>query len=82
MVNENKLYERYTSTSSLASVADEAKVLIWSKGYFRANYSKHLPSNKNVKILEVGCGYGRYMAALSEMGYTNCYGIEASGCQK
>lgn len=81
MGNKNKLYERYTSTSSLACEADKEKVLTWSKGYFRAHYSGLLPSDKNAKLLEVGCGYGRYMAALSEMGYTNCYGIDLSSEQ-
>lgn len=81
MENKNKLYERYTSTSSLASEVDEANVLMWSKGYFRAAYTKFLPSDKNAKILEVGCGYGRYLKALSEMGYTNCYGIDLSSEQ-
>lgn len=78
---KNKLYERYTTTSSLASDVDEQKVLTWSKGYFRANYSGLIPRDKGAKILEVGCGYGRYLVALSEMGYTNCYGIDLSSEQ-
>lgn len=81
MKNNKKLYERYTSTSSLASEVDEVKVLMWSMGYFRATYTKLLPSDKNAKILEVGCGYGRYLKALSEIGYTNCYGIDLSSEQ-
>lgn len=81
MENKNELYERYTSTSSLASGVDDEAVLTWSKGYFRAHYSHLLPQDKNAKILEVGCGYGRYIAALSEMGYTNCYGIDLSSEQ-
>lgn len=80
MENKNKLYERYTSTSSLASVNEEA-VLTLSKDFFRACYSKLLPCDRNAKILEVGCGYGRYLASLSEMGYTNCYGIDLSSEQ-
>lgn len=72
------LYERYTSTSSLAPGVDEESVLTWSKGYFRAHYSKFLPSDKNARILEVGCGYGRYIKTLLEMGYKNCYGIDLS----
>lgn len=79
MEANSNLYERYTSTSSLANV-DEESVLRWSKNYFRAHYSKLLPTNKDASILEVGCGYGygRYIAALLEMGYTNCYGIDLS----
>lgn len=81
MINKNSLYERYTSTSSLTAGVDEEKVLIWSKNYFRAHYSELLPSDRNAKILEVGCGYGRYLAALSDMGYKDCYGIDLSADQ-
>ncbi len=72
------LYERYTSTSALASSQDPSKILCWSKGYFRANFAALLPENKNAKILEVGCGYGRYLLCLAEMGFSNCYGIDIS----
>ena len=81
MVKKYNLYERYTSTSSLVSGVNEEAVLTWSKGYFRAHYSKLMPSDKNARILEVGCGYGRYIKTLSEMGYTNCYGIDLSAEQ-
>lgn len=74
----NGIYDRYTSTSSLATGEDEVGVLAWSKKYFSTNYSKLLPSDKNFQILEVGCGYGRYISALLDMGYTNCYGIDLS----
>lgn len=75
------LYERYTSTSALANVVNKEALLAWSKGYFRANYSILLPNDKSSKILEVGCGYGKYIQALAEMGYDNCYGIDLSAEQ-
>lgn len=78
MGTKHNLYERYTSTSSLASGVDQGAVLAWSKGYFRAHYTRLLPNDKNAKILEIGCGYGRYMTTLLEMGYINCYGIDLS----
>ncbi len=72
------LYARYRSTSSLAEGVDEKSMLAWSKDYFRAHYAKLLPADRNSKILEVGCGYGRYIQAMSEMGYAHCYGIDLS----
>lgn len=78
MENKYKLYERYTSTSSLTSGVDEKQILAWSKGYFRVHYSRLLPNDKCTKILEIGCGYGKYIQALSEMGYEDCYGIDLS----
>lgn len=78
MNTKHDLYKNYTSTSSLAAGIDENAIIAWSKGYFRAFYSTLLPRNKGVKILEVGCGYGKYLQALSEMGYKDCYGIDLS----
>jgi len=78
MEARRNLYERYTSTSSLAPGVDEEAVLVWSKSYFRTHYSQLLPTDKKAHILEVGCGYGRYIQALLEMGYSGCYGIDLS----
>jgi 2-polyprenyl-3-methyl-5-hydroxy-6-metoxy-1,4-benzoquinol methylase len=75
---EHNLYDRYTSTSSLAKGVHKEDVITWSKGYFRAHFSHLLPENKHANILEVGCGYGRYIKTMLEMGYTNCYGIDLS----
>lgn len=72
------LYDRYTSTSVLTSKINPNSALQWSKGYFRSHYAALLPKNKAAKILEVGCGYGRYINTLADMGYSNCYGIDLS----
>lgn len=37
-----------------------------------------LPSNKDIKILDIGCGTGSLLAALKESGYNNCTGIDLS----
>jgi len=38
-----------------------------------------LPADdKTAPILEIACGYGRYIKALNELGYTNCIGIDIS----
>src|SRR3989344_4387966 len=34
--------------------------------------------NKNAKILEVGCGSGRFLELLEKEGYRNIYGIDSS----
>ena len=79
--SNHNLYERYTTTSSLALDINEEGMLGWSKNYFRIHYAKLLPSDKSARILEVGCGYGRYIKTLLEMGYQNCYGVDLSSEQ-
>ncbi|OYU94265.1 MAG: methyltransferase type 12 [Bacteroidetes bacterium B1(2017)] len=38
----------------------------------------HIPTNKNAKILDIGCGYGQFLNTLKEQGYTNITGIDIS----
>jgi SAM-dependent methyltransferase len=70
------LYDRYTSTISL--IEDDPDHVKWSSSYFGAQFGKDLPTNKKASILEIGCGYGRYLAALRNMHYENSYGIDIS----
>lgn len=72
------LYDRYTSTSVLTPDTDPESALNWSEGYFKTHYADLLPTDKDAKILEVGCGYGRYLHTLAGMGYSDCYGIDLS----
>ncbi len=37
-----------------------------------------LPSMKNAKILDIGCGYGQMLSALKQMGYANLTGMDLS----
>ncbi len=40
-------------------------------------YLKHiLPSNKNAKILDIGCGFGQFLGELKQLGYTGLKGID------
>ncbi|WP_187263695.1 class I SAM-dependent methyltransferase [Pontibacter beigongshangensis] len=71
------LYENYTTTSVLFNV-DEAKFTQNSIIYFKHHILPHFPENKEIKILEIGCGYGRYNKAITDLGYQNIVGIDIS----
>jgi len=45
---------------------------------FKKNYSRYLPSDKNAKILELGCGQGLFAYFLQREGYTNYTGVDMS----
>lgn len=71
------IYENYTSTSVLTNV-DEVKLTKWSYQYFNEYVLKHLGANKDISVLEIGCGYGRYTKAMMDSGFTNVKGIDIS----
>ena len=70
-------YQNYTSTVMLTR-RDEAQLTADSIQSFRYAILPHLPGSKTSTILDVGCGYGRYLKALTEFGYCNAYGIDIS----
>jgi 2-polyprenyl-3-methyl-5-hydroxy-6-metoxy-1,4-benzoquinol methylase len=48
---------------------------------YSACFQKSLPSDKNIKILDVGCGMGHFLYFLKKAGYTNYWGIDISTAQ-
>lgn len=77
MSDQFDVYKNYTTTAMLTGL-DERKLTHWSIGYFTANIAPHLPEDKGVEIMEIGCGYGRNIKALQELGYSNSRGIDIS----
>lgn len=43
---------------------------------YETNYRKFFPSNKNLKILDIGCGMGHFLYYLKTNGYKNFIGID------
>ena len=41
-------------------------------------YKKFLPSDRNARILDIGCGMGHFLYFLKNEGYTNFWGIDIS----
>lgn len=44
--------------------------------YYRSCFSRSLPQDKDLAILDVGCGMGHALLFLRELGYSNISGIE------
>lgn len=42
---------------------------------------KHLPDNKELRIVDLGCGYGALVYCLKELGYHNVVGVDYSSEQ-
>ena len=78
MTGVANLYRRYTSTAALPDGSDARALLAWSRTYFAAHVRPLLPVDHGAAIAEVGCGWGRYLAALADSGYTRCEGVDVS----
>jgi 2-polyprenyl-3-methyl-5-hydroxy-6-metoxy-1,4-benzoquinol methylase len=46
--------------------------------YYRRNYLKHLPPEKNARIIDLGCGMGHFLNFLEVGGYKNYLGVDIS----
>jgi len=75
---KTKIYKQYaTLIQGTSSFFDEKLVQRWGRAYdiFLKGW---LPSNKNVAILEVGCGDGRLLYFFKARGYANIQGVDIS----
>lgn len=72
------VYKNYTTTSVLTGV-DVDQFTRKGHQYFKAYILPHIPENKDCKILEIGCGYGRYTTLLTNiLHYKRVVGIDIS----
>ena len=76
---KDTLYKNYRSThNSLMYGELSLDSIRRSFPVWRYYYKKHLPANKGVRILEIGCGDGAFVYFLQQEGFTNALGIDVS----
>lgn len=66
----------YLYSKSVCSYKPEIKYL--TKTYLNIFYNNISNLSKNITILEIGCGNGFFLNALSKKGFKNLYGVEPS----
>lgn len=72
----NSLYDNYTSTA--VDVENYQESADWTTNYVSTHVVQHLPDDKESKILEIGCGWGKYVYSLGQLGYSHVHGIDIS----
>jgi 2-polyprenyl-3-methyl-5-hydroxy-6-metoxy-1,4-benzoquinol methylase len=67
-------YQTLTSTGTFALRDYEE----WAEKVGKRNFLKFLPKDKNSRILDVGCGIGKFLYFLEKFGYLNTVGVDIS----
>lgn len=76
-----KIYNRYGSDfQDLPEMFNPQSAARWGKAY-QWYLRGWLPKQKDAKIADLGCGYGRLLYFLKEQGYTNIFGVDISSDQ-
>lgn len=75
-----KLYDKYIKThfGDMHSENQIKSDYALMDKYYKKNYLKYLPKDKNSKILDLGCGMGHFLYFLNHEGYQNYEGIDLS----
>lgn len=75
--DKKNLYSRYITTH-FGKIHDNTQDFSRQYQYFRKNYLKHLPSDRDAKIVDLGCGMGHFLNFLVKEKYKNYIGIDVS----
>jgi len=73
-----KIY-RYYSSNRIGRLAPETVAGFKPReSYLKKLIKEHFPRDKNIRILEIGCGHGAFQYYIAQAGYTNSIGIDGS----
>lgn len=79
MSYKDKFYKKYASTHTESLYGKISKKDIESNfKIWQSYFSKFLPPNKEVRILDLGCGNGGFVYWLEKVGYKNVEGVDVS----
>lgn len=73
-----RIYASYVNARAEPLVPPTLAGLAPRMPYFRQLIRRHIPVDRNVDILELGCGHGALLHALQKAGYTRARGVDGS----
>jgi predicted TPR repeat methyltransferase len=71
------IYDNYISTHNRNLYGENSLARIKVPA-IRHYYGRHMPEDKNSRILEIGCGDGYFVHHLQQLGYENTWGVDVS----
>lgn len=80
-MTHQSIYESYTTSYTSGQPLRVLSTLQSDIKSFKYFFTDSLPSEKEARILEVGCGYGKNIVAIKSLGYTDVTGVDISAEQ-
>jgi len=71
-------YKDYSKTQAIRDPNSLARLLDWKRRYFRQRIFERIPTDKGIRILDLGCGYGVFVDELRKNGYDKTEGVDIS----
>lgn len=79
--HRSRLYTRYVTLQVQRDLAGVRELMNRPQSYLESFIRHHVPKERSVEILDVGCGFGSLLRVFHKMGYANATGIEISAEQ-
>lgn len=73
-----KIYEYYLTNRVVGSVPDDLSCLDSRKPFYLNLIDNHFPTDRNIRVVDLGCGYGAFLYFMQKRGYRHTKGIDAS----
>lgn len=79
----SRLYNAYISSGQTGMTGNRKEPFDFSSRahFIESIIGKHIPDDKSIRILDLGCGYGAFLHFLKQAGYWNVFGVDVSGEQ-
>lgn len=79
---KDRLYAAYVSSGQANdSHTESVKHFSLRQPYIQAVIQKYIAPDRNVRILDLGCGHGAFIYFLQQAGYQNIHGVDVSSEQ-
>ncbi len=78
---KQRLYDAYVSSGQAGNSVSQKALLHARAPSIRALIARHMPADKSVRIVDLGCGYGPCLHFLKQSGYRNIQGFDGSAEQ-
>jgi SAM-dependent methyltransferase len=76
-----RLYRHYLVNCRGVDLAEARQALHLSAPYLNRVIRKHVPADRSIQILDLGCGFGALLYWLKQAGYTHLHGVDRSAEQ-